>query len=328
MSRFFKMAIIRIKNAIKAYKSWVKLPIRFAPSLFKNIPIFLNCLSSICSIMTAILAVFVFFNIGNISDWNEHIKSVPNSKAAVAEWKKDLSNLRVGCSRQFAENILGIPQLIEEISTDFSQYTKTTYSNSYFTLICIFEEDQALRGFLIIGNDASFNFENYRCGFTLFDYTVNETSQYCFDHGVLSTVMIMMHESNRLECNSYYFQCDYQHSRGATSPFYIGYGVCDIGAVESYSEFYTAARSMQLTESQSNAGPNTFNESKNEAIRNIPINAFLVMEDNLTDTEELLVDGLITGALGMGRDDYANLQTDYEECINFFMENLAIDFPE
>lgn len=284
----------------------------------------LNCLSNFCSIIVCILTIFIFFNISNINDWNRYIKSKPNSKAAVEEWKKDLSNLRIGYSRNYVESILGMPQLNEDISFNESLYQKTTYTNSYFTLICVYYEDSSLLGFLIIGNDDSFNFENYRCGFTLFDYTINEAEQYCFEHGVQSYIMLSNFHSERLDCNSYYFECNYQHSVGAVSPCFIGYGVCDIGAVASYPELYSALRTMNTSDQYGNFSE-FLDETQSDSIRNFPINTFLIME-HFWGAEDFISEYLITGALGMGRDEFANLQTNYEKCISNYIQNLAYDY--
>lgn len=291
---------------------------------FGKISSVLNYLSAFCSIIVCILAIFIYFNIGNINDWSQYVKSKPNSKAAVEEWKKDLSNLRIGFSRNYVEDIIGTPQLTEDIIFNESPYLKTTYTNSYFTLICVYHEDSSLLGFLIIGNDDSFNFQNYRCGFTLFDYTINEAEQYCFEHGVQSYIMLSNFHSDRLDCNSYYFECNYQHSVGAVSPFLIGYGVCDIGAVESYPKLYNATRTMNFIDSQEDL-LEFLDETQSDSIRNIPINTFLIME-HFWEAEDFISEHLITGALGMGRDEFANLQPNYEDCISTFIQNLEYDY--
>lgn len=282
----------------------------------------MDLISTFCSIAALALSLFVFCNIGNLNDWREHVKSSENSKAAVEEWKEDLSNIRVGYSRQYIEEILGLPQLTEGMRVNSNPYFKTTYTNSYFTLICIYREDSSLLGFLIIGNDDSFNLQNYRCGFSLFEYTINEAEQYCFEHGVQSYIFISNFHSNRLDCNSYYFECNYQHSLGAVSPYFIGYGVCDIGAVESYSDFYNTTRSMDLIE-----GYDDFEEfltdTKDDDIRDQAINSFLVMEHSM-DAEDIVLD-LMGGSLGIGRDEFANLQQDYEQCIMSYIANLEYD---
>lgn len=302
---------------MKGLKKWISIN----EWLEKHSPT-MDLISTFCSIAALALSLFVFCNIGNLNDWREHVKSSENSKAAVEEWKEDLSNIRVGYSRQYIEEILGLPQLTEGMRVNSNPYFKTTYTNSYFTLICIYREDSSLLGFLIIGNDDSFNLQNYRCGFSLFEYTINEAEQYCFEHGVQSYIFISNFHSNRLDCNSYYFECNYQHSLGAVSPYFIGYGVCDIGAVESYSEFYNATQSMDLIE-----GYDDFEEfltdTKDDDIRNQAINSFLVMEHSM-DAEDIVLD-LMGGSLGMGRDEFANLQQDYEQCIMSYIMNLEND---
>lgn len=304
---------------MKRYIEMLKTQMEKISSWIKENDHLINFISAICSIIALILSFFVFCNIGNISEWQEHVKTQENSSAAVKEWKEELSNLRVGYSRQYIEEILGIPQLTEAMTVDLNSYSKTTYINSYFTLICIYKEDTSLLGFLIIGNDPSFNLQNYRCGFSLFDYTINEAEQYCFDHGVLSYVTLLNFHSNRLDCNSYYFECNYQHSVGAVSPYFIGYGVCDIGAVKSYSDFYDAAESMDLVDAYDDFWE-FVDDTKDDAIRNQPINTFLIMEHSV-DAESIVVD-LMGGALGIGRDEFANLQQNYEQCILLFTENL------
>ena len=83
--------------------------------LFKRSGFLLNLLVSISSIIAGVAAIFLFCNIGNINEWNQYIKTKPNSNMAVARWKEDLSKIRIDCSEQYVEEVLGIPLISEEI---------------------------------------------------------------------------------------------------------------------------------------------------------------------------------------------------------------------
>ena len=112
---------------MKRYIEMLKTQMEKISSWIKENDHLINFISAICSIIALILSFFVFCNIGNISEWQEHVKTQENSSAAVNEWKEELSNLRVGYSRQYIEEILGIPQLTEAMTVDLNSYSKTTY---------------------------------------------------------------------------------------------------------------------------------------------------------------------------------------------------------
>ena len=64
-------------------------------------------------------------------------------------------------------------------------------------------------------------------------------------------------------------------------------------------------------------------DTKDDDIRNQAINSFLIMEHSM-DAEDIVLD-LMGGSLGMGRDEFANLQQDYEQCIMSYIANLEDD---
>lgn len=64
-------------------------------------------------------------------------------------------------------------------------------------------------------------------------------------------------------------------------------------------------------------------DTKDDDIRDQAINSFLVMEHSM-DAEDIVLD-LMGGSLGIGRDEFANLQQDYEQCIMSYIANLEYD---
>ena len=286
--------------------------------IFKRLVNIVHFLVDISTVAALIFAILAFQNVGNIKEIKDHIKSKPNSHAAIAEWIKELDCIRIGYSRDYIENIIGKPQMINTIEIDSAEYIETTYSNSYFTLFCVYEEDSSLLGILIIGNDKNFKLYNYRCEFKLFDYTVNETEKYCFENGLASIIFFRNNHSNRLSANSYYFECNYQHSIGAVEPYIIGYGISDIGYLYSYDKFYSSAISMHIANGNYEDRVELYEASKNDAIRNLPINSFLIMRDS--DVSIKLLDKCLIpyAYLGMSRSAYANMQNDYSDWINSF----------
>ena len=231
------------------------------------------------TIFAAVFAFLAFNNIGSLNDIKNQIKSTPNSQTAINEWKSELTCLHIGNNRDFIEKTIGQPILVDSIDFKSSKYNKCTYSNSYFTLICIYNDNSSLLGFLIIGNNESFNFKNYRCGFTLFDYTINEAEAFCFDKGVQSYIFLRSNNSNRLDSNSYYFECNYQYSTGATLPYIIGYGICDTGKITQLEGFRNASQSMHVAKSNEETFTQFHDSSINDSIRDFPINCFFVMSD-------------------------------------------------
>ena len=145
---------------------------------------------NLSAIVALVFAIMAFNNINNLNELKNYIKDRPNSHFAVVEWKKEFDNIRIGYSRDYVESVIGPPQIIEEFKLYSATYMETIYSNSYFTLFCIYEEDSSLLGYLIIGNDEDFRINNYRCNYSLFDYSINNAENYCFDKGVESILFL------------------------------------------------------------------------------------------------------------------------------------------
>lgn len=285
---------------------------------------FIKATINLSAIVALVFAIMTFNNISNLNELKTHIKERPNSHLAVVEWKKEFEKIKIGYSRDYVESVIGQPQMSEAIDLDRTNYIKTTYSNSYFTLFCVYENDSSLLGYLVIGNDNEFRINNYRCAFSLFDYSINDAENYCFNRGVESILFLSNNHSYRLSSNSYYYECNFQHSEGAVDPFLIGYGICDIGFMNSHNEFYLAANDMHIVDSDYEKRVVEWEKTKNDSIRNLPINSFLIMK--YTDESiEVLSNHLITHAyLGMSRSAYANLQEDYSNSINTFINNFEI----
>ena len=269
----------------------------------------------ITTIITAVFACLAFNNIGNLREIKNKIKYTPNSQAAIDEWKSELTCLHIGYSRNYIENIIGQPKLADSIFYESLKISKCIYSNSYFTLLCLYNDDSSLLGFLIIGNNYNFNFKNYRCGFSLFDYTINETESFCFERGVQSYIFLRNNHSNRLDNNSYYFECNYQHSKGATSSCIIGYGICDIGEIPQLLDFQSAALSMHLEKSINESFAQLHESTVGDSIRDFPINCFFVMSDFIGSVDFISTHICSYSNLGISRDEYANLQLNYEQSI-------------
>ena len=287
---------------------------------FHGLKIIIRAIIDFSAIIALVFAIMSFQNISNLNELKSYIKNRPNSRSAIVEWEKELDNIRIGYCKDYVEEMIGQPQMNETIDLDSAKYIKTTYSNSYFTLFCVYEEDSSLLGYLIIGNDASFKLNNYRCKFSLFDYTMNSAEKYCQEHGVQSILYFKNHHGYRLDTNDYCFECNFQHSDGAVEPYLIGYGVCDIGYLDSRTEFYDAANDMHIANSDYENRAEDYFKAKNDSIRNIPINSFLIMKDT-HDSIELLSEYFITKTyIGMSRSAYANLQQDYNDCINSYFD--------
>ena len=214
--------------------------------------------------------------------------------------------------------------MLENVNCNESVYTKATYVNSYYSLFCVYRDDSSLIGFLIIGNNKKFNMSNYRCRFTLFDYSINEAENYCFNNGAHSIRFLNNYNGNRLDTNSYYFECNMQHGMGAVESYLIGYGICDIGDISLCENFYETAQQMYIIRKSDESVLESYDNTKYDAIRDCPINSFLVMKDT-KDAVELISSCLVrSSCLGMSRSSYANYQDDYQTCINTFLQNFSI----
>lgn len=271
-------------------------------------------------IISLAFAVLTFFCIKNLNDLDNIFKSHSNSTSAIKIWKNELKSLRIGYSKEYIESIIGKPQITKTINIGSSKYDEMIYINSYFSLFCVYEESYSLLGFLIIGNDDRFKFTNYRCNFSLFDFTINEAEEYCFENGLHSIPFFRSNRSNRLDNNNYYFECHLQHSKGAVESCLIGYGICDIGKIESNDDYYMAENNMHVSSGSNEDYLELYNKSKNDYIRNISINSFLVMDCKM-DYMEIISKFLISyPRLGMSRSEFANYQQDYSYYIDSLFE--------
>lgn len=283
----------------------------------------INFMGVVATIIATILMIFAWCNIDNLEALNEYKKTKENSSKAIDLWKTDLSKVKIGCSERFIEDVIGIPRVVEEINIQGRTYHKSIYINSYFTMICAYDSASTLIGYLLIGNNKSFDISNYRCGYTLFDYSINSAEQFCNNKGVGGVLSCKSSCNYRLDSNTYYFECNLQHSRGATPMYYIGYGVCDIGYISDLNDFYDDADKMTYYDFINKKYEKYRNDSKGDDIRNWPVNSYLIMKYT-PDTQELIDDYMVNDCyLGMTRDDYANFQDNYEDSINIFREAFS-----
>ena len=278
-----------------------------------------SIVSIICSLIGVGFAVVFFWKgIQTLDDYKEYIKFQDTSIDATQEWMEDISNIRIGSDSSYIQSLLGEPLFTKSIEFYDTKYIKTYYINSYCTIMCIYSEDLSLVGYAVIGNKNSMKIKNYRCGFTLFDYTINEAEEYCSDNYIGPEIYCSSNMNGRLDCNDYYFQCSFQHSHGATPNYYIGYGICDIGAIDSYDEFDYGIRNMKPYDA---FGDNKeyYENSKKDSIRDLPINTMFVMRE-IDHMEEFMKKYVASSCLCLSVDDFANYQNDYESYINEYLE--------
>lgn len=243
------------------------------------------------------------------SEYREILKYEEDSEEAVGLWLEDIDKIRIGCSCQYIKNILGEPINVEELEFYGLEYSKELYINPFCTIMCIYDQNPSLIGYMIIGNDVSLKAKSYRAGFSLFDYTINEAEQFCLDNGIGPVVFCNSLSTGRLDCNTYYFQCSYQHSKYATPAYYIGYGICDIGAIDSYDE-YDKAKQEMTSATRYDDSKTYYKASKYDSIRDIPINVIFVLRD-MTNIDEFIEQYIASNCLCLSVDDFANFQNDY-----------------
>lgn len=319
------MGIIRNKSFLTKEGYWLKIFKRFAEKvigderirkILKTILILITFLSSIATIFATVV---LMNSSATLRDFSKAKRNSKTESVAINEWKGELDCLRIGYNKNYIENEIGIPQISEGIENE--DVKRCIYVNQYFSLICFYRADSLL-GFLIIGNNKNFNFENYRCNFSLFDYTINETEEYCFREGLNTIVLASSNIGGRLDNNRYYFECNLQHSKGATSLCTIGYGICDIGYIEDrklFDELLNLAKSEAGFESEDY---DFYLKSKDSKVRDLPINAFMVFDGGYIDEENEFIKSYIVKpwALGMEKDEYANTG-DFMNNIDSFLED-------
>ena len=252
------------------------------------------------------------------SEYREILKYEEDSEEAVGLWLEDIDKIRIGCSCQYIKNILGEPINVEELEFYGLKYSKELYINPFCTIMCIYDQNPSLIGYMIIGNDESLKAKSYRAGFSLFDYTINEAEQFCLDNDVGSMVFCKSFSNGRLDCNTYYIQCSFQHSKGATPAYYIGYGICDIGAIDSLDEYEKAEREMKPAALYDDS--RTYYEvSKYDAIRDFPINVLFVLRE-IPNMDEFIEQYIASNCLCLSVDDFANYQNDYAGYVNNYID--------
>ena len=275
------------------------------------------------------LALLAFLKLGTIKDLVKGIKNHESTITADELWENDIYKIRLGCSSTYVEELIDTPLYTNNIDFHGDKYTEAYYINSCCSLECIYDDSDSLVGLVVVGNDKKFNPENYRVGFSLYDYSINEVEEKYLENGINSYILCKSSNTNRLDQNSYYIECNLQHSDGATPLYFVGYGVCDIGGLESADTFYDESNKMTNydyeKENQYDYQVVYHDESKRDEIRNLPINTFFIVKEISNDIEFLHRFVVPYGCYCMSRDDYANYQDSYTECISEFRKNLHID---
>lgn len=291
-----------------------------------------GALGVICKFMEAIgfiasaIAIILFIQDGNMSYF---LREQSLSKStSIKAWTNTLSNVRLYCNKEYIEDIFGSPLIFKTLSLDDNIYYEAIYINDYFTLACLYNQN-LLTGYTVIGNDKDFKFKNYRAGFSLFDCTINEAEKICKQNGVQSIMAMGSNFSNRLDGNSYFYECNLQHSNGGSPSVLIGYGVTDIGYIENIKKInddilmlsepdYNGSYLNDKDNNKTNRVDYYLN-TKDFSIREYPVNFFFVFEDNNLNME-LIQQKLFNTSIILSRDEYANLQDDYIEYVNKYLE--------
>lgn len=144
--------------------------------------------------------------------------------------EEELKCLRVGFSKEYIESKLGIPKSVSEIQISGDIYFKAIYTDEYYTLLCFYNQNSSLLGYMMISNKEGFEFNSYRSDIKLLKYSVSEARKTLESEGIKSDIINKEHfESDRMDNNKYYYECKMQHSREAQEPYYIGFGYTDIG---------------------------------------------------------------------------------------------------
>lgn len=281
----------------------------------------LSVLADIATIISTVFVIILFaLGIETIQDYKEKAKYSDNASNAANLWVEDISRIKIGCSQEYVNSILGDSLFVDNIEFHDNKYTKDFHTNPYCTIMCFYNEDSTLIGFVLIGNNTSVKAQNYRCGFKLFETTINETEDFCEEVGVQSYILCKSRYTNRMDSNSFYIECNMQHSQEANPPYYIGYGICSIGAVDSYDSVNKAFFNMNYYDPSLQAFQYR-EKSLNDSIRDIPINTFFIMSD-IPDCTEFMNRYIVSDAVYcIPVDDYANFQSDYSSYINDYNDN-------
>lgn len=278
--------------------------------------------SFISMLATIVATVILCRSSSTLEDFARDRRQGDNQNVAISEWKKELSCLRIGYGKAYIENEIGIPQIVEKLSYDDRLIERCIYINSYFSLICFYTDDSLL-GYLIIGNNREFDFENYRCNFKLFNMTIKETETYCLENGLYPIMGVSANPGERLDNSRYYFECELQHAKGGTRCCIIGYGVCDLGYIEDIGQFDQAINTACEVGTIEYKDSAPIEIAPDEAIRNLPINAFMIFNDDGTVDGEKFIKEYVASAygLGMGKDELANAG-DYMNVIDDYYNNI------
>ena len=305
-------------------------------SIFTAIKRFVKAIGKIIVVSWAILTVLI--PIGWVSlgkEWDQIIKESTFvekhkflSSLAISRWEDTINKIRLNESREYIEDILGIPQMseINKYSSEdqIIEYQKDVYVNHYFTLICIYVEG-TLQGFLIIGNREDMHLKSYRGDLELFTDSIYTASEKCDEMNTYYN-FVSGNSSNRLDSNQYYVECRTQHSAGAVPNTLIGYGYCDLSnTIDHRNEIQIPISITYRYDDYTRFGwPNSeevlqlINDDLNnddvlEFKQNTPLNVFFIFNDNGILLKDSLVIGYI---LGMSKDSYYNLCDDYTAHLN------------
>lgn len=144
--------------------------------------------------------------------------------------EEELKCLRVGFSKEYIESKLGVPKSVSEIQMFGDTYFKAIYTDEYYTLLCFYNQNSSLLGYMMVSNKEGFEFNSYRSDIKLLKYSVSEARKTLESEGIEGNIINKEHfESDRMDNNKYYYECKMQHSREAQEPYYIGFGYSDIG---------------------------------------------------------------------------------------------------
>lgn len=287
-----------------------------------NISTYLAIFAAVCTI---IITVLFFKGINSMSDYRNKQRNKTNSVKAASIWKEDLNVLRLEYDKEYIENTIGIPQASQKIEYEGLIFNETIYVNNYFSLMCFYGDSGNLLGYLIIGNNPKFDFENYRCPFKLFGNSINATKLVCEEYGVGGLELLRSHSGGRIDNNNYYFECDLQHSKGGGQLVLIGFGICDIGYLENRDEVDKMFVSMHKLD----VDARTTDEKTppDDEIRNETINSFMVFMCNYYDVD--LMDFIrknvvMDSALGICREEYANAKDNYTITVDSFLQKVQM----
>lgn len=144
----------------------------------------------------------------------------------------------------------------------------------------------------------------------MFKTSINETEDICKENGVYSEAIIRSNDGGRLDNNSFYYECNLQHSRGGGRFVLIGYGICDIGFLINEEDVVNKFHTMQQLDIDFSDKDRTY---PNDSIRSELINSFMVFDESFTTYVQKYI--ITPSYLGITRDDYANSTKNYQKTI-------------